>query len=68
MNALEESMKWKIEAQSRKQSEMLAQMEERIQQNKRTSDAITDLCHNEFNDIKSQIVEITADVLVQVQN
>ena len=30
MNALEESLKWKVEAQNRKQSEMLAQMEDRI--------------------------------------
>lgn len=68
MNALEESLKWKLEAQNRKQSEFLAQMDERITHNKRVTDAITDQCHSEFAGIKNQIVEVTADVLIQVQN
>ena len=42
MNALEESLKWKIEAHTRKQNEFLAQIDERISQNKRVIDAITD--------------------------
>ena len=64
MNALEESLKWKIEAHTRKQNEFLAQIDERISQNKRVIDAITDQCHSEFNGLKNQIVEVTADVLV----
>ena len=64
LNAVEESVKWKIEAQNRKQNEWTAQIEERISQNKRFIDSITEQCHNEFNGIKTQIVEVTADVLV----
>ena len=68
MKALEESLKWKVEAETRKQSEMIAQIEERLSQNKRVFESMTDQYQNEFNGIKNQIVEITADVLVQVQD
>ena len=42
MKALEESLKWKVEAETRKQSEMIAQIEERLSQNKRVFESMTD--------------------------
>ena len=42
MQALEESLKWKVEAETRKQSEMIAQIEERLSQNKRVFESMTD--------------------------
>lgn len=42
IKALEESLKWKVEAESRKQGEVIAQIEERLSQNKRVFESMTD--------------------------
>jgi hypothetical protein len=56
--------KWKLEASNRKVLDRLVQMEEKQLQQKRMLDLVTNECHEEFNQIKNKILEVTADVLV----
>ena len=64
---VEDVLKWKLEASNRKLNDRVASLEEKQHQQRRMVEVVTNECHDEFQLIKSQILDITTDVLTQVQ-
>jgi hypothetical protein len=65
---IEEQLKWKMEAHNRKITDRVQTLEERQMQTKKMLDIVTNECHEEFQLIKTQMIEVTTDILHQVQD
>jgi len=57
-----------MEAHNRKITDRVQTLEERQMQTKKMLDIVTNECHEEFQLIKTQMIEVTTDILHQVQD
>ena len=68
IEVVEEALKWRLEANNRKQQEIIDSLAEKVTEQKRTIDLISNESSTEFLELKNQIVEAASDVLLQVQD
>ena len=68
IEVVEEALKWRLEANNRKQQEIIDSMGEKVAEQKRTVDLLSNESSTEFLELKNQIVEAASDVLLQVQD
>lgn len=66
IDIVEESLKWRLEANNKKQAEVMEDLVEKVGQQKRQAELISTESTNEFLELKNQIVETASDVLLQV--
>lgn len=66
-NKIEDLVKWRIEAYTRKINERLQENESKTSFVQKHLNLITDECHSEFQSLKSMIIQVTGEVLEQVQ-
>ena len=64
IEVVEEALKWRLEANNRKQAEVIESLVEKVGEQKRTVDMITNESSSEFLELKNQIVEAASDVLL----
>ena len=64
IEVVEEALKWRLEANNRKQKEIIDSLEEKVTEQKRTIDIISNESSSEFLELKNQIVEAASDVLL----
>ena len=65
---VEEALKWRLEASQKRQQELIAEVTEKIAENKQAFQVLSSESNTEFISLKGQIVETAADVLRQVQD
>ena len=63
---VEQALKWRLEANNKKQAEAMEDLIEKVGQQKRQYELISTESTNEFMELKNQIVETASDVLLQV--
>lgn len=68
IEVVEEALKWRLEANNRKQAELMEELVEKTTANKKHIEVLQNASNNEFIEIKNQIVEAVADILTQVQD
>lgn len=66
IDIVEEALKWRLEANNKKQAELIDDVHEKVTEQKRMMDLMTTESNNEFLELKNQIVEAAQDVLLQV--
>ena len=65
---VESAMKWRLEANNKKQLEVMEELAEKVRKNKHLVDMVASDNNAELLEVKNQIVEAVADVLQQVQD
>lgn len=66
IEVVEEALKWRLEANNKKQNEIVDEVQEKVLEQKRGFEVLSAECNTEFMEIKNQIVEAASDVLLQV--
>lgn len=68
IEVVEEALKWRLEANNKKQNELMEGLIEKVNENKRLVDVLSGDNGAEILEVKNQIVEAVSDVLLQVQD
>ena len=64
IEVVEEALKWRLEANNRKQLELMDELIEKVGEQKRFIEVLSAESNTEFMEIKNQIVEAASDVLL----
>lgn len=68
IEVVEEALKWRLEANNKKQNELMGGLIDKVNENKRLVDVLSGDNGAEILEVKNQIVEAVSDVLLQVQD